>query len=227
MKLFESYHKESSWPPVFHPNPSKKDEELNPGDKIDLDSHHLEQMLSNCIMSRKTSKSIGVDSMLNKDDLGTFLKWSVGNLKADSEQRAYPSAGPIYPNHIFVTVKQIANLEKGLYTYIPKDHALLWVGGNIEIENALVQPDIDFNFCLIVSADLDYAAYQYGERGYRFCLLEAGHMVQNMMLVASALEKAIAPIGGFKDEYINQHVLKNGHSALYLVPVGRASDLQL
>lgn len=194
-------------------------------DKIELDSRQLEQKLSDCIMSRKTSKSIGVDPILNKNDLGTFLKWSVGNLKNDNDQRAHPSAGSLYPNRILVAVKQIADLETGLYTYIPKDHALVWVGTNIEIENALVQPDIDFNFCLIVSADLDYATYHYGERGYRFCLLEAGHMVQNMMLVASALEKAIVPIGGFKDEYIDQHVLGKSLSALCLVPVGKNFDL--
>jgi len=60
-------------------NSSKKDDELKLGDKIDLELRHLEQSLSNCIMSRKTSRSIGVDSLLNKDDLGTFLKWSVGH----------------------------------------------------------------------------------------------------------------------------------------------------
>ena len=90
---------------------------------------------------------------------------------------------------------------------------MTWSSENIEIENAFVQPDIDFNFCVILSADLEYATDQ------------AGHMVQNMMLAAIALELGVAPIGGFKDDYINQQVLKDDLSAFYLVPVGEASVL--
>jgi SagB-type dehydrogenase family enzyme len=69
---------------------------------------------------------------------------------------------------------------------------------------------------------LNYSTDHYGERGYRFCLLEAGHIVQNIMLVAEALDKAVTPIGGFKDDNINQNVLPSDKrlSALYLVPVG-------
>ncbi|MBB6450227.1 hypothetical protein HNR44_002210 [Geomicrobium halophilum] len=41
-KLFKSFHKESSWPPVFHPKSSGKDDEADLGNKINLDSYQPE-----------------------------------------------------------------------------------------------------------------------------------------------------------------------------------------
>lgn len=223
MELFKDYHKGSSWPPVHKPELTRKNENQETADMIELDFYPLNQKLSDSINARKSSKSIKQDQTLDKKEVGSFLKWSVGHLEIEGERRSYPSAGPLYPNHIFIAVNQVADLTSGLYKYLPDRHALTWVNEKIDFENAIVQPDIDFNFCVIVAADLDFATDQYGERGYRFCLLEAGHMVQNMMLVASALDKAIAPIGGFKDDVVNHNVLPEtkSFSALYLVPVGK------
>ncbi|UOQ95001.1 nitroreductase family protein [Halobacillus shinanisalinarum] len=74
----------------------------------------------------------------------------------------------------------------------------------------------------MVATNLDVATDHYGERGYRFSLMEAGHMVQNMMLVAGCLGKVIAPIGGFDDHKVNGNILPDEDhlSALYIVPVG-------
>ncbi|HEU5140055.1 MAG TPA: SagB/ThcOx family dehydrogenase [Bacillales bacterium] len=223
MQLFKNYHEGSNWPPAHKPESPRKSEKPKPANMIDLDDAPVNQKLSDSIIARRSSKSINQDQTLNKRDLGTFLKWSIGCLETEKDRRTYPSAGSLYPNRFFVEVKQVPSLGAGLYEYLPEHHALTQVSENVDIESALVQPDIDFNFCVVVAADFDYAIDQYGERGYRFCLLEAGHMVQNMMLVAAAMDKAIAPIGGFKDKIVNQDVLpdKKSLSALYLVPVGQ------
>jgi SagB-type dehydrogenase family enzyme len=41
---------------------------------------------------------------------------------------------------------------------------------------------------------------KYGDRGYRFGLIEAGHAAQNLALVGTALGIGITPVGGFADE---------------------------
>ena len=63
---------------------------------------------------------------------------------------------------------------------------------------------------------------KYGERGYRFCLLEAGHIAQNLLLAASAEGLAALPIGGFIDDELNEMAGLDGVEAavLYLVLVG-------
>lgn len=58
-------------------------------------------------------------------------------------------------------------------------------------------------------------------RRERYCLLEAGHVVQNVLLQAAALGLAGVPVGAFDDGDVLEVVELGGdHLALYLVPVG-------
>ena len=41
---------------------------------------------------------------------------------------------------------------------------------------------------------------KYGDRGYRYALLEAGHLVQNLNLAAVALGIGTVNLGGFYDD---------------------------
>ncbi|HET7627103.1 MAG TPA: SagB family peptide dehydrogenase [Bacillales bacterium] len=221
--IFNKYHESSSWPPVSHPytpkTPGTNTRYAASDRNIFLPFQRLENEISRTVLNRKTSKTIIKGSRVNLDTLGTFLKWSAG--VTEDGRRMYPSAGALYPNDIFVVIKQVDKVRSGLYRYVASEHALTWINEHNEIENAFVQTDIDCNFCLIIAADLQYAGKHYGERGYRFCLLEAGHIVQNMMLVAQAQELAIAPVGGFKDDEINVKMIPERFLAVYLVPVGR------
>jgi nitroreductase len=53
-------------------------------------------------------------------------------------------------------------------------------------------------------------------------LLEAGHVVQNVLLAATALELAAVPLGGFYDRRLDELIGVNGvdESSLYLVCIG-------
>ncbi len=43
---------------------------------------------------------------------------------------------------------------------------------------------------------------KYGERGYRFVLLDAGHLGQNILLACEDLRLAAVPLGGFHDDAV-------------------------
>jgi SagB-type dehydrogenase family enzyme len=68
--------------------------------------------------------------------------------------------------------------------------------------------------------------FKYGERSYRFVLLEAGHIAQNILLAATGVGAAALPVGGFQDDCINELVGLDGceDMTLYLILVGMASD---
>jgi SagB-type dehydrogenase family enzyme len=60
-------------------------------------------------------------------------------------------------------------------------------------------------------------------RGYRFALLEAGHVGQNILLVATALGLGAVPLGGYYDR-LTDHFLgldSVNESTLYTFAVGR------
>jgi SagB-type dehydrogenase family enzyme len=63
---------------------------------------------------------------------------------------------------------------------------------------------------------------KYGERAYRFVLLEAGHAMQNICLTGTVLGLGACPVGGFIDDDINDLLNVDGveEAALYAVTIG-------
>jgi SagB-type dehydrogenase family enzyme len=64
---------------------------------------------------------------------------------------------------------------------------------------------------------------KYGLRGYRFALLEAGHLAQALITNATALGLRTLPWGGFLDGLVDAALDLDGveRSCLYLVGVSR------
>ncbi len=52
--------------------------------------------------------------------------------------------------------------------------------------------------------------FKYGQRGYRFALLEAGHLIQNAVLAATQLDLPALPLGGFYDRRLDDVVGADG-----------------
>jgi hypothetical protein len=65
-------------------------------------------------------------------------------------------------------------------------------------------------------------AYKYGERAYRFSLMEAGHVAQNILLLLNALGFASYPIGGFADVAARREMRleESGEWPVYFIPFG-------
>jgi len=89
---------------------------------------------------------------------------------------------------------------------------------------ALVHPDLARNATVVflLTALFHWARFKYGERSYRFALLEAGHLAQNIHLVSAALGVGSVPIGGFIDDELNRLVGVNGvdEAVVYAIAVG-------
>jgi SagB-type dehydrogenase family enzyme len=68
--------------------------------------------------------------------------------------------------------------------------------------------------------------FKYGLRGYRFALLEAGHVVQNVLLACTALGLAAVPVGGFYDRPVDALLGADGvnESVVYAVSLGRPAE---
>ncbi len=75
---------------------------------------------------------------------------------------------------------------------------------------------------IVVTALFWRSRYQYGPRGYRFALLEAGHLVQNALLAAAALRFEALPLGGFYDRELDDVVGADGldEASVYALLLG-------
>lgn len=141
--------------------------------------------------------------------------------------RATPSAGALYPLEIFFHASRVEGLQPGLYHYSPvHEEVRLLQGGDSSdtIAGGLIQQDIAANASAIMfmTALFERTTFKYGDRGYRYILIEAGHAAQNMNLVGTALGLGMMNIGGFLDREIDDYLGLDGvtHSTLYLLAVG-------
>lgn len=123
--------------------------------------------------------------------------------------RPAPSAGGRYPLELYVVSQAITGLPDGLYHYDARAHQLE------QRRLGLLQPDLagitmgqdmirDANLVVVITAIFARTTWKYGQRGYRYVWLDAGHVGQNLYLVATALGLGPAAIGGFFDDELNR-----------------------
>ncbi|MCX6757088.1 MAG: SagB/ThcOx family dehydrogenase [Candidatus Nomurabacteria bacterium] len=122
------------------------------------------------------------------------------------EKRRYPSGGPLYPVEFYVFVfVQIDDIVPGIYHYGIEDNSLIQIKKDIfsqEIMDSLLIVDYakKASFAVVMTAVFERNLIKYGERAYRFILLEAGGAAQNLALCATALDVGSIQMGGLVDE---------------------------
>jgi SagB-type dehydrogenase family enzyme len=145
--------------------------------------------------------------------------------------RVVPSAGALYPLELYFHTIEVDGLPAGLYHYnASRGDVRLLRDGDLsrQISMALVQPGLvtEAAMFVFVTSLFERSTFKYGDRGYRFALLEAGHVVQNLALVAGGLGLASLPIGGFLDRKLDDLLDLDGltHSTVYVVAIGAPGD---
>jgi SagB-type dehydrogenase family enzyme len=141
--------------------------------------------------------------------------------------RTAPSGGALYPIEIYPVVISVKGVEPGLYHYAVDRHGLeLILPGRLEKRLSEITFD-DGTFsrasvAFILTGVFGRPHFKYGERGYRFALLEAGHICQNLLLAATSLRLGAVAVGGFIDDELNELLDLDGidESAVYLIAAG-------
>lgn len=127
--------------------------------------------------------------------------------------RPYPSGGGLYPIELYIIANDIRGLERGTYHYNATSHSLSLLKldvKNDELSEILMDVDEQFvnsvGAILILTAVLQRSTTKYGDRGYRYTLLEAGHLAQNISLAATSIEVANLAWGGYDDDALSEYV---------------------
>jgi len=104
----------------------------------------------------------------------------------DFYYRSVASAGALYPNEIYVAVHDISDLEPGLYHYNLMNRQLVPLRKqNVESFTAKAAgfserdaPAANF----FITGIFFRSAWKYRKRAYRYVLLDAGHVLENLAL---------------------------------------------
>lgn len=115
--------------------------------------------------------------------------------------RTPPSAGALYPIELYVALQNVSGINDGLYHYCPLEHTLSQLRKGY-IFGALSgnRPIIRFYMTSIFHR----SAWKYGDRAYRYCLLDAGHMAENLVTAARLHGLPAAIDYDFNDSAVNE-----------------------
>ena len=143
--------------------------------------------------------------------------------------RNVPSAGSRHPLETFLDIRRVEGIKPGLYYYHPVKHCLILYDNSPEIATKIYEgcmfqemiPTAAVNF--ILTAVPYRTVWRYGQRGYRYLYLDAGHIGQNIHLAAEAIDAGACMIGAFLDEAMNDAIGLDGidEFVIYIASVGK------
>lgn len=167
-------------------------------------------------------------------ELSTILHAGYGivdtqDLDGEFLERPVPSGGGLYPLELYVLVQRVDGLAAGSWHYVPLGHRLERIHEHalpplLSSEMFLGQAYlIDCSAIIVTTSVVERSLWKYEDRGYRYILLEAGHVAQNMNLCATALNVGSLNLGGFFDRDVLGilHADADTEVALYGMALGR------
>jgi SagB-type dehydrogenase family enzyme len=187
--------------------------------------------LEQVILRRRSIREYA-DRPVSLDELSRLLLYSAGISDRRDPTFAFrtvPSSGALFPIELYPVVFDVAGVGAGVYHYAVQGHALELVrAGDFrqEVFRAAVSQEmlLRASLALVLSGIHDRVAWKYADRSYRYVLLEAGHLGQNVYLAATGLGLAPCGIGAYFDDDLNHLLGLDGRdeAVVYLLAIGVA-----
>ncbi|MEO0397609.1 MAG: SagB/ThcOx family dehydrogenase, partial [Cyanobacteria bacterium P01_A01_bin.137] len=179
------------------------------------------------LTQRRSRRTYSQQFVLSLNLLSQLLYLAHGITWDQRDFRTIPSSGALYPLEIYPIVHRVEGVEPGIYHHAIQGHQLEQLHSG-DFRQPLIQAGLnqDFlgeaNVCFVVTGMFQRTRWKYHERTYRYVLMEAGHLGQNLYLAATALGLGVCGVGAFLDTPLNQLLDLDGENeaALYLVTVG-------
>ena len=192
---------------------------------VDVNIKLVEAMENRRSLRRYSDKPLTLEEL-------SFLLWCTQGVKRISHNvtfRMVPSAGARHAFETYILMNRVDGLSPGLYRYLALDHKLQEVEICEEIADKLVDACLGQTFIKNSAVTFIWVAvayrmtWRYGERGYRYMFLDAGHVAQNLYLAAEGIGCGTCVIGAYDDDAVNRLLGIDGKEqfAIYLAAVGK------
>lgn len=187
-----------------------------------------QKTLEEILVARRSVRNFS-NKTLNLKQISQLL-WAAQGITAKNGSRTAPSAGALYPLLVYVISGANENLSAGVYQYHPDRHSLHQMSSKDLrrefCDAGLSQPSIEnAPVTFLITGIFQKATVKYGQRGIQYVLIEAGHVGQNILLQAEALDLGAVPIGAFQDKEVMRLMeFSADEHPLYLIPVGHKID---
>ena len=143
--------------------------------------------------------------------------------------RNVPSAGARHAFETYLLVNRVEALSPGLYRFLALEHKLVDMDLEPGVAEAITKACWDQAMVMRCAVTFIWVAvaermtWRYGQRGYRYMHLDAGHVCQNLYLAAEAIEGGVCAIAAFSDEDMNPLLGLDGEEqfVIYLATMGK------
>ncbi|WP_434130991.1 SagB/ThcOx family dehydrogenase [Sporomusa sphaeroides] len=163
----------------------------------------------------------------------SYLLWCTQGVKSVEPHlvtlRTVPSAGARHAFETYLLVNNVAGLAPGLYKFLAVDHQLAKLAFPENISTVITDACLRQRFVKTSAVTFIWTAaayrmtYRYGQRGYRYLHLDAGHVCQNLYLAAETTDCGVCAIAAFDDDLLNQALGLDGEAqfAVYVAALGK------
>lgn len=163
----------------------------------------------------------------------SFLLWATQGIRlkldAGHALRTVPSAGCRHAFETWLSVLNVAGLEKGIYRYLPLEHQLMFA---FEVDNlerkitraSLGQPYPGASAVTFIWTVIPYRMeWRYGLAAHKVIALDAGHVCQNLYLACEAIGAGTCAIAAYDQDGMDELLKIDGEEefTIYLAPVGK------
>lgn len=198
----------------------------------DPNTVHVKDINLRRAIEHRTSVRSYSDKPLTLNEL-SYLLWCTQGVKETIENvvtfRTVPSAGARHALETYLLINNVQGLEPGLYRFLAIGHKLLQLDIETDMAKEITEACLGQDFVkksavtFIWTAVVSRMKWRYGERGYRYLHLDAGHVCQNLYLSAEAIDCGVCAIGAFLDEDMNELLDIDGEHefVIYIATVGK------
>jgi SagB-type dehydrogenase family enzyme len=162
----------------------------------------------------------------------SYLLWvtqGVVQVTPGATFRNVPSAGARHALETYLLINNVRDVPEGIYRFLAIDHKLVEINTDPDIADRVTQGCSGQDFIkksavtFIWVADAYRMKWRYGERGYRYLHLDAGHACQNLYLSAGSVDCGVCASAAFSDDHMNDLLELDGveRFVIYIAAVGK------
>jgi SagB-type dehydrogenase family enzyme len=197
-------------------------------ESIRLPNPQILQMTLDDAMEKRCSRRDFQCHNITLQELSTLLFYAAGYKRTEHNGRKHvPSSGGFSTTELFFVVLHSEEVPLGLYYFSAKDFSIscLQKGDFAEwVRNDALYQEEWCKASIIVFLASDYTRlYQkYNHRTLRLCLLDAGHMAQNLYLTCAAMDMKVCEVLGYVENEAEEAFRLTGNTPTYAsIVIGR------
>ena len=168
-------------------------------------------------------------------DQMSYLLWCTQGVQTvfkGTTLRTVPSAGARHAFETYLLINNVDGITPGLYRFLAMEHSLINISLDKYIADKITKACLNQIFIKSSAVTFIWIAvpyrmnWRYGERGYRYLYLDAGHVCQNLYISAESINCGTCAIAAYLDDELNQILGLDGKEefVIYLATVGMKGE---